>query len=104
MGALRRITGWGTLPLRCLATNTNEPIYLFSATSRTVFIQASCESRLSVYLGTYLYSCSQNRPSAAARQATEKESFTAEKLDGYHRDVHMNDRNHVSSAPLIGGG
>ena len=42
--------------------------------------------------------------SAAARQATEKESFMAEERGDYHRDAHMNDRSHVSGTPLFGGG
>ena len=42
--------------------------------------------------------------SAAARQATEKESFTAEERGDYHQDAHMNDRSHVSGTPLFGGG
>ena len=39
--------------------------------------------------------------SAAARQATEKESFMAEERGDYHRDAHMNDRNRVPGAPLF---
>ena len=42
--------------------------------------------------------------SAAARQATEKESCMAEERGDYRQDARMNNRSHVSGTPLSGGG
>ena len=42
--------------------------------------------------------------SAAARQATEKQSFMAEERGDYRRDAHMNDWSHVSGTPLFSSG